>query len=124
MALVPTHQSQIIITPKTYKEQIIIRLRTLVGKAGGSYFPMDENGNGMPLAEIEGLDIHGLHVKGNELYLMTVPSDDSESWNIDDEYTPYNADEFFIEQLWDVYLACEPIYHHKFLDYASASQDN
>lgn len=124
MALASTHQSQIIITPKTYKEQIIIRLRTLVGKAGGSYFPTDENGYTTPLAEIEGLDIHGLHVKGNELYLMTVPTEDSESWNIDDEYTPYNADEFFIEQLWDIYLACEPIYQHKFLDYASASQDN
>lgn len=124
MSLTPTHQSQIIITPKTYKEQIIIRLRTLVGREGGSYLPTDGNGNAKPLAEIEGLEIHGLRVKGSDLYLLTVSSDEAESWGNNDDYTPYNAEEFFIEQLWDIYLACEPIYQHKFLDYATAAQDN
>lgn len=124
MPLTPTHQSQIIITPKTYKEQIIIRLRTLVGREGGSYFPTNGHGDAAPLAVIEGMEIHGLEAKGQHLYLMGVPSDENISVNLDDEMEPYNADQFYIEQLWQIYLACEPIYQHKFLDYASASQDN
>ena len=40
--------------------------------------------------------------------------------NDDDEgYVPYNANEFYIEQLWQVYLGCEPLYQSKFNDYAT-----
>lgn len=124
MALVSTHQSQIVITPKTYKEQIIIRLRTLVGKAGGSYFPQNEDGVGVPLTVIEGMKVDGLEVKGNELYLMCVPSYENMPTDGSVELEPYNANDFFIEQLWEIYLACEPIYQHKFLDYANAVQEN
>jgi hypothetical protein len=43
----------------------------------------------------------------------------SDEWNTDGELTPYNVNEFFLEQLWEVYLAMAPLYESKFNDYAS-----
>lgn len=119
MALSSTHQSHIIITPPLYKEQIIIRLRTLLSKQGGEYFFDDERGYANSYLEIEGMVVRGMQTKGNELYLLLLPAHTNEG----DDYVAYNANDFFIEQLWDVYLASEPIYQNKFVDYATI-QDN
>lgn len=114
-----SHITSIVITPPMLKQQIIIRLNTLVGKRGGSYFPTDEKGNTKPIAVIEGVEIHGLETKGRDVYLMGVPTDENIAINLDDEVEPYNANEFYLEHLWQVYLGCEPIYESRFNDYAS-----
>jgi len=119
MSIKPSHQTSIVITPPMLKEQIILRLRTLIAKQSGSYYPTDSSGNTVPLATIEGMEIHGIETKGNSVYLMAVPSDENISINNDDNPEPYNANEFFIEHLWQIYMACEPIYQSKFVDYAS-----
>lgn len=114
-----SHITSIVITPALLKEQIIIRLHTLVGKAGGSYFPTDEKGHTKPLAVIEGVEIHGIETKGRDVYLLGVPTDENIAINLEDEVEPFNANEFYIEQLWQVYLGCEPLYVSRFNDYAT-----
>lgn len=116
-----SHENAIVVTPATLKQQIIIRLHTLVNKQSGAYYQTDEKGYSKPMVEIEGLEIHGLETKGRDVYLMTVSTDpDVVNNNDDDEpYVPYNANEFYLEQLWDIYMACEPIYQSKFNDYAA-----
>lgn len=114
-----SHITSIVITPPMLKQQIIIRLNTLVGKQGGSYFPTDAKGNTKPIAVIEGVEIHGLETKGRDVYLMGVPTDENIAINLDDEVEPYNANEFYLEHLWQVYLGCEPIYESRFNDYAT-----
>lgn len=114
-----SHENSIIITPNTLKQQIVIRLNTLVSKVGGSYYPTDERGNTKPLAVIEGYEIHGIETKGRDVYLMGVPSDENIAINLEDECEPYNANEFYLEQLWEVYMGCEEIYQSRFNDYGS-----
>lgn len=113
------HINSIVITPPMLKQQIIIRLNTLVSKQGGSYYPTDERGNTKPLAVIEGYEIHGIETRGRDVYLMGVPSDEDIAINLDDDPEPYNAKEFYLEHIWQVYLGCEPIYESRFNDYAS-----
>jgi hypothetical protein len=120
MSFKSSHQSSIIITPATLKEQIIIRINTLVNRNGGSYYEYDEHGVPMPITTIEDADVCGIETKGRDVYIMTHVPDDF--GNVDDALIPYNANEFFLEQLWDVYMACEPIYQHKFLDYATIQE--
>lgn len=111
-----SHENAIVVTPATLKQQIMIRLNTLVNKAGGEYYFQDEQGYSKPITEIDGIEVHGVETKGRDLYLMTVNPEDP----FDDEnYVPYNANEFFIEQLWQVYLGCEPLYQSRFNDYAT-----
>lgn len=112
-----SHITSIVITPKTLKEQIIIRMNTLVSKAGGEYYTYDDEGNPTPIATIEDVEVYGLETKGRDVFLMAVVS--SDEWNNDGEFTPYNADEFFLEQLWEVYLAMAPLYESRFTDYAN-----
>jgi hypothetical protein len=116
-----SHQTSIIVTPPTLKQQIIIRMNTLVNKAGGKYYDHDEQGMPKPLTTIEDVDVYGVETNGRDVYLMAVVNTDE--WNTDDDFTPYNANEFFLEQLWNVYLALEPIYESKFNDYANFNQD-
>ena len=78
-----------------------------------------EKGNTKPIAVIEGVEIHGLETKGRDVYLMGVPTDENIAINLEDEHEPYNAKEFYLEHLWQVYLGCEPIYQSRFNDYAS-----
>ena len=118
-----SHENAIVVTPATLKQQILIRIHTLVNKQGGSYYPTDDNGNTKPLAEIEGMEIHGVETKGREVYLMGVPSDENIAINLDDEPTPYNANELYLEQLWQVYMACEPIYVSRFNDYGTVQEN-
>jgi len=113
------HITSIVITPPMLKQQIIIRLNTLINKQGGSYFPTDAKGFTKPIAVIEGVEIHGLEIKGRDVYLMGVPTDENIAINLDDEVEPYNANEFYLEHLWQVYLGCEPIYESRFNDYAA-----
>lgn len=113
------HISSIVITPPMLKEQIIIRLNTLVNKAGGVYRPIDDKGHTKPLAVIEGYEIHGIETKGRDVYLLGVPTDENIAINLEDDHTPYNAKEFYLEHLWQVYLGCEPLYQSRFNDYAS-----
>lgn len=115
----PSHQTSIVVTPSTLKHQIVTRLNTLVNKVGGSYYPTDDNGYTKPLAEIEGMEVQGLETKGRDIYLMTIPTDETAAANMEDDYVPYNANEFYLEQLWEIYMACEPIYQSKFNDYAA-----
>ncbi len=122
MSLNSSHQTSIVVTPATLKHQIITRLHTLIGKVGGGYFPTDDAGNAQPMADIEGLEVYGLEVKGRDVYLMTVNTE--HPWDDTNEgYDPYNANEFYLEQLWDVYMACEPIYQTKFNDYGSIQEN-
>ena len=114
-----SHETAIVVTPATLKNQIIIRLNTLVNKAGGAYYPTDDMGHTKPLAVIEGYEIHGIETKGRDVYLMGVPNDENIAINLDDDQEPYNAKEFYLEQLWEVYLGCEPLYQSRFNDYAS-----
>lgn len=114
-----SHITSIVITPPMLKQQIIIRLHTLVGKAGGAYYPTDEKGNTKPLAVIEGMEIHGIETKGRDVYLLGVPTDENIAINLEDEVEPFNANEFYLEQLWEVYLGCEPLYQSRFNDYAT-----
>lgn len=116
-----SHQTSIVVTPATLKHQIITRLNTLVSKVGGSYYPTDDNGNTKPMAVIDEMEIHGLETKGRELYVMCVPTDETVAINldIDNDIAPYDANDFYLEQLWDIYMACEPIYQSKFNDYAT-----
>lgn len=114
-----SHENAVVVTPATLKHQIITRINTLVNKAGGDYYPTDEKGYAKPLAVIEGYEIHGLETKGRDVYLLGVPSDENDAINIDDEPEPYNANEFYIEHLWQIYMACEPIYLSKFNDYGN-----
>ena len=119
-----SHETAIVVTPATLKNQIIIRLHTLVNKQGGAYYQTDEKGYSKPMAEIEGLEVYGIETKGRDVYLMTI-STDPDVVNNDDEnegYVPYNANEFYLEQLWDIYMACEPIYQSKFNDYATIQE--
>jgi hypothetical protein len=117
MSISRNHESAIVVTPATLKHQVITRINTLVNKAGGSYYEYDEHGTPKSLASIEGNDVFGLETKGREVFIMSVPYGDE--WNKDGEFVPYNANEFFLEQLWEIYLACEPIYSSKFNDYAT-----
>lgn len=112
-----SHITSIVVTPKTLKEQVIIRMNTLINKAGGDYYTYDDEGTPKPIVVIEDVEVYGLETKGRDLFLMAVMS--SDDWNFDGEFEPYNANEFFLEQLWDVYMACEPIYQSKFNDYAT-----
>lgn len=114
-----SHETSIVVTPATLKHQIVTRLHTLVGKSGGMYYPTDEQGYSKPLTEIEGMEVHGIETKGRDVYLMTIPTDEDAAVNMEEDYEPYNANEFYIEQLWQVYMACEPIYQSRFNDYAS-----
>lgn len=123
MSLNSSHQTSVVITPALLKEQIIIRLHTLVSKQGGSYYPTDDKGYTKSLATIEGMEIHGIETKGRDVYLMTVPSDPDISINLEDEYEPYNANEFYIEHLWQIYLGCEPLYISRFTDYGSIQEN-
>lgn len=118
MSITRSHETAIIATPATLKHQIITRLNTLVNKVGGGYFPTDNNGVAVPIAEIEALEVYGLETKGRDVYLMTVNTE--QPWNDEVEgYIPYNANEFYLEQLWDVYTSCEPIYQSKMVDYGT-----
>lgn len=117
MSISRNHESSIVVTPATLKQQIIIRLNTLVNKQGGKYYTYDEQDTPKPIVVIEDVEVYGLETKGRDLFLMAVMS--SDDWNFDGEFEPYNANEFFLEQLWDVYMACEPIYQSKFNDYAT-----
>ena len=119
MSISSSHQTAIVVTPATLKHQIITRLNTLVSKTGGAYYPTDDGGYTKPLAEIEGMEVHGLETKGRDVYLMTIPTDETAAINMEDDYLPYNANEFYLEQLWEIYLGCEPIYQSKFNDYGS-----
>lgn len=114
-----SHETSIVVTPATLKHQIIIRLHTLLSKVGGKYYHEDESGHTIPLTTIEGMEIHGLETKGRDVYLMGVPADENIAMNLEDEHGPYNADEFYVEQLWEIYMACEPIYQSKFNDYGT-----
>lgn len=114
-----SHETSIVVTPATLKHQIITRLNTLIGKSGGAYYPTDEKGYTKPLTEIEGMEVHGLETKGRDVYLMTIPTDEDAHNNMEEDYEPYNANEFYIEQLWQVYMSCEPIYQSKFNDYGT-----
>jgi hypothetical protein len=116
-----SHQASIIITPPMLKQQIIIRMNTLINKAGGKYYDHDVHGMPKPLTTIEDVDVYGVETNGRDVYLMAVVNTDV--WNPDGDFTPYNANEFFLEQLWNVYLALEPIYESKFNDYANFNQD-
>ena len=114
-----SHENAIVVTPATLKQQIIIRLNTLVNKEGGEYYFYDDEGFTKPAVEIEGMEIHGIETKGREVYLLGVPSEGEDPSQSEGEYIPYNATEFFIEHLWEIYMACEPIYQSKFNDYAT-----
>lgn len=94
-------------------------MNTLVGKYGGSFYPTDDNGNTKPLAVIEGMEVHGIETKGRDVYLMCVSTDETIAINTEDGLEPYNANEFYLEQLWEAYLGCEPIYVTRFNDYAN-----
>lgn len=99
MSIPRNHQNAIIVTPATLKHQIITRINTLVHKAGGSYYGY----NTECLLSIQGKNIYGLETKGRDVYVMMVVHDG-------DDLTSYNANEFFIEELWEIYLICNPIY--------------
>jgi hypothetical protein len=120
MSIQRRHENAIVVTPATLKNQIVTRINTLVNKAGGEYYFYDSEGFTKSVVEIEGMEIHGVETKGREVYLLGVSSE-SDSIT-DNEYTPYNVKEFFIEQLWEIYLACEPIYQLKFNDYATTQE--
>jgi hypothetical protein len=117
MSIARNHESAIVVTPATLKHQIITRINTLVKKSGGSYYEYDEQNMPKPLVTIEGNDVFGLETKGRDVFIMSVPYGDE--WNTDGDFIPYNATEFFVEQLWEIYMACEPIYLSKFNDYAT-----
>lgn len=119
MSNTASNHTTVIITPALLKQQIINRLHALVGKLGSGYYPTDENGNTDLLAVIDGFEIHGVETKGKNVYLMGVPTDEDISINLEDEPVGYEANNFYIEQLWQVYLACEPIYQSRLIDYAS-----
>ena len=119
MSVQSSHQTSIVVTPATLKHQIITRLNTLVSKSGGAYYPTDDSGYTKTIVEIEGMEVHGLETKGRDVYLMTIPTDETAANNMEDDYLPYNANEFYLEQLWEIYLGCEPIYQSKFNDYGS-----
>jgi hypothetical protein len=117
MSIARNHESAIVVTPATLKHQIITRINTLVKKSGGSYYEYDEQNMPKPLVTIEGNDVFALETKGRDVFIMSVPYGDE--WNTDGDLIPYNATEFFVEQLWEIYMACEPIYLSKFNDYAT-----
>jgi hypothetical protein len=120
MSISRNHESAIVVTPATLKHQIITRINTLVNKAGGDYYTYNDDGTPTPLVTIEGNDVFGLETKGRDVFIMSVPFGDD--WNADGEFIPYNANEFFLEQLWEIYLACEPIYSSKMVDYGSLQE--
>ena len=117
MSIARSHENAVVVTPATLKHQIITRINTLVKKAGGSYYDYDEQNLPKPIASIEGNDVYGLETKGRDVFIMSVPYGDE--WNFDGEFVPYNANDFFVEQLWEIYMACEPIYSSKMVDYGS-----
>ena len=116
-----SHITSIVVTPKTLKEQVIIRMNTLINKAGGEYYTYDDENTPKPIAIIEDVEVYRLETKGKDVFLMAVMS--SDDWNNDGEFTPYNANEFFLEQLWEVYVAMAPLYESRFNDYANFQQD-
>jgi len=116
MSLNPSHQTSIVMTPSTLKQQITIRMHTLLNKNGGSYYTYNDDGGHIPMVTIEDVDVYGLEVKGKDVYLMTVVNTDESN---DGSFSPYNSNEFYIEQLWDVYLAMESIYELRMVDYGS-----
>lgn len=117
MSIDRSHQTAIVVTPATLKHQIITRINTLVGKTGGKYYTYDDQNMPKPITIIEDVEVYGLETKGKDVYLMAVLT--SDEWNTDGELAPYNANEFFLEQLWDVYMALEPIYQSKMVDYGT-----
>jgi hypothetical protein len=120
MSIQRNHENAIAITPPTLKQQIIIRLNTLIKKEGGEYyFHKVDMKSTNSVIEIEGMKIHGLKTKDRDLYVIAVSTNEDVINNTDEKYITYNAKEFYIEQLWEIYIACNPIYQSKFNDYAT-----
>lgn len=117
MAIARSHENAVVVTPQTLKHQIITRIYTLVNKSGGSYYPED-GGSTKPIATTMNMEVHGLETKDRSVYLVGVPNDESITINLDQKMK-VSANEFFIEELWEVYMGCESLYQSRFADYGS-----
>lgn len=118
MAITRSHENAVVVTPQTLKHQIITRIYTLVSKSGGSYYPEDEGGSTKPITNTMNMEVHGLETNGRGLYLVGIPNDETISIDLDKKMK-VSADEFFIEELWEVYMGCEPLYQSRFADYGT-----
>lgn len=117
MSITRSHENAIVVTPATLKHQLVTRLHTLVSQSGGKYFPKDDEGIPTQVEVVNGIYIYGIQVKGRNVYFMGVPSDEHIAIGADDELYSYDANDFYIEQIWDVYLGCEPLYKMKHYNY-------
>lgn len=98
----------LIVTPDTFKQQLIWRMCYLLSTQKEQTFFLGD-------ADIT---LYGsvypttiFAKKGRELFI---------EWTDEDGNTATsNAKEFYIEDLWQIYMACEPIYQQRLVDYAN-----
>jgi hypothetical protein len=113
MAISRVHENAVVVTPDTLKHQIITRLNTLVNK-NGKTFNFGKHGE---LPEVQESLVDSIETKGRQVLLNVIHEEDS------NQVHQYNANEFYIEDLWKLYMACEPIYQSRFIDYGSIQED-
>lgn len=106
----------LIITPNTFKQQLVWKLCGLLEKQKEKRFEFPEpifipNINDV----IDPIEIHVIHSENGKNLIIEVWNDGQE------ELDDISSDLFYIEQLWSIYLACEPIYQQRFNDYSTLS---
>lgn len=98
----------LIVTPETFKQQLIWRICYLLSSQKEQTFFLGD----ADIAWYEGVFPTAIFAKkGRELFV---------EWTDEDGGTATsNAKEFYIEDLWRIYMACEPIYQQRLVNYAN-----
>lgn len=99
----------LIVTPATFKQQLIWRMCFLLTHQPANTFFLGD----------AGVEVFGgvtpttlFSKKGKELFIEWVDADGNTATS--------SADEFYIEDLWQMYMACEPLYQQRIaLDYTN-----
>lgn len=114
-------KNELVITPSLFKEQLSVRIANMVKRCRGNEFTFET-----PI-DMMGEFAYGLSYDTSEKKLyLAIGSDGAvvhkSLYDDESEVEFYDASDFFIEQLWDAYLACEPIYEQTLRDYATVSE--
>lgn len=99
----------LVITPALFKQQLIWRICSLLSTRRGQTFSL-EDANITAFGDIQLTSIFAKN--GRDLYITWIGSEDEIS-------NTTNANEFYIEDIWAIYMACEPIYQQRLVDYAN-----
>lgn len=112
-------RNEMVITPALFKEQVIVKITSMLKRRKGGEFIFEE-----PI-DMMGEFAYGVAYDMTEKRLYLAIGEENakigESLYKGSKVEFYDASEFFIEQLWDAYFACSPIYEQSSRDYATIS---